>query len=79
MDKTSRSMRRAQKDRMKNKAKRIFKSSLNPELYADNLAHCSCYWCGNPTKHTGCKSLLTFKDKKCKIWLDQEIKDLTED
>lgn len=49
----SRAERRAAKDRMKAKAKRLYPLCANPIKYADNLTVCSCLGCGNPRRHFG--------------------------
>jgi len=52
----SRSQRRADKRRMKAKARRIYPHDKNAKL-ADHLTPCSCYMCGNPRKHFGDKTM----------------------
>ena len=44
--------RRADKARMKAKARRIYPHDKQAKL-ADHLAVCSCHMCGNPRKHYG--------------------------
>lgn len=43
-----RAIRRHHKERMKAKARRLFKGTKCPDKYADHLAVCSCWMCGNP-------------------------------
>ena len=56
---SKRSVRRHHKERMKAKAKQLYRwwysqggYQVHPKAhhYADNLALCSCYGCGNPRK-----------------------------
>lgn len=51
----SRSLRRHHKNRMKEKAKRIYYDlpSNHAIKYADNLKVCSCWACGNQRKYYG--------------------------
>jgi len=47
----SRALRRAYKDKMRSKARKLYKDNANPDLMADHLAACSCWMCGNPRKY----------------------------
>ena len=44
-----RAIRRAHKERMKAKCRRVYPHDIHAKA-ADNLAACSCYACGNPRK-----------------------------
>lgn len=52
-----RAARRANKERMKAKAKRTLPIWEGAVHNADHLAHCSCYMCGNPRRHFNEKSV----------------------
>jgi hypothetical protein len=47
---TKRAERRHHAGRMKQKAKRIYNND-NAVKYANHLAVCSCFGCGNPRRH----------------------------
>jgi len=49
MKSSIRAIRRAHKERMKAKCRRINPHDIHAKA-ADNLAKCSCYSCGNPRK-----------------------------
>lgn len=54
---TIRAKRRADLRRQKERARRFFPWCENPEKYADHLASCSCWMCGNPRKYFGLKTM----------------------
>lgn len=57
----SKALRRHHRQRMVNKARALFtrwgedeeRVTRNAPKFADNLAWCSCYSCGNPRRHFG--------------------------
>jgi hypothetical protein len=57
-----RAERRAAKERMKRKARRLYPGWRKAEWQADHLACCSCYQCGNPRRHW--KRTLTIQELK---------------
>ena len=48
----TRAERRANRERMIAKAKRVWPNN-HPGKYADNLARCSCWMCGNVRRQEG--------------------------
>jgi len=56
-----RAKRRAQLARYKQRARRIYPWCENPAKYANHLASCSCWMCGNPRKYLGERTLQEMK------------------
>lgn len=56
--------RRNDKMRMKRKARKIYNHASFPDKYADHLAVCSCWMCGNPRKFFNEK---TRQEKKAEL------------
>lgn len=48
---TKRAYRRSRKAAMKAKARKLYPDSGEPGRYADHLAKCSCWMCGNPRRY----------------------------
>jgi len=46
----NRAERRAAKQRMTKRAKKVYPWMEHPQVLADRLKSCSCYMCGNPRK-----------------------------
>ena len=46
----NRAERRAAKERMTKRAKRVFPWMEHPQVLADHMKSCSCHMCGNPRK-----------------------------
>ena len=51
MSEPKRARRRRDLDRMKVKARRLYPDQPRAARYADHLAVCSCYACGNPRRY----------------------------
>lgn len=46
----TRARRRLDLDRMKAKARRVYKHARDPAKLANHLQYCSCHMCGNPRR-----------------------------
>jgi len=57
-------IRRHHRHRMRVKARRIYKGNPRAPRYADNLALCSCWMCGNQRRHAKGLEKLTLKERK---------------
>ena len=55
--------RRADAQRMKAKARRIYPDDYKAR-YADHLAACSCFMCGNPRRFFGGTERLTMQERR---------------
>lgn len=62
MKDTKRAVRRHNKQRMKEKAKKIYFGHPKAFRYCDDMAKCSCPSCGNPRKHFGQKTRQELKN-----------------
>lgn len=49
---------------MRAKARRIYKGQPNAPHWADNLALCSCWMCGNQRRHAKGKERLTLMERR---------------
>jgi hypothetical protein len=56
-----RAKRRAELVKQKRRARKLFPWCENPAKYADHLASCSCWMCGNPRKYFGLKTIQELK------------------
>lgn len=56
--------RRADKDRMKARARRLYPGNEKPQKYADHLAVCSCAMCGNPRRFRKGEDKLTLQERR---------------
>ena len=78
-----RSQRRAQKARMKDRARKIFPGDPNAKN-ADHLKSCSCFMCGNPRKfekkkRTIRERIATSVSKAIEDVLDDDWKKVSDD
>jgi hypothetical protein len=67
-DKSKRRRRISDKNRLKKKARSVYKDCEEPHIYADNLRVCSCDLCRSPRKSRLCKgeSKLTLQERRAK-------------
>jgi hypothetical protein len=59
-----RSRRRADLERMKAKAVRLHPEWEFPQMYAEHLATCSCWMCGNPRRYFKGDAKITMQERK---------------
>lgn len=62
----NRAFRRHQLDKKKSKARKIYPHDLNA-TWANHLAGCSCYMCGNPRKWWKTKTLQEIKSDEALV------------
>lgn len=67
--------RRRDKARKKKAARALYAGCRVPEKYADHLAVCSCYGCGNPRHHSKGKERLTVQELR-EILLARALEEL---
>lgn len=59
-----RANRRHHEERMKAKARRLYPGKPNAITYANHLAVCSCWMCGNPRRHIKGAERLTLQERR---------------
>ena len=76
MKHSGRAYRRFHKERMKDKARKVYWHDKHAYKLADHLAHCSCPVCGNPRRCGYAKKLETRQEYESELKLIEELKEI---
>ena len=68
-------IRRHHRHRMRVKAKNVYRGNPKALRWADNLALCSCWMCGNQRRHAKGKERLTLRERRLAELLEKETQE----